>query len=40
MEADRDKPVPVSAAAKTFAAGKWMQDHGYKFIFMEDSVDA
>ena len=27
-------------AAKTFAAGKWMQDHGYKFIFMEDSVDA
>ncbi len=27
-------------AAKTFAAGKWMHDHGYKFIFMEDSVDA
>ena len=27
-------------AAKTFAAGKWMQDHGYNFIFMEDSIDA
>ena len=27
-------------AAKTFAAGKWMRDHGYSFIFMEDSIDA
>jgi len=27
-------------AAKTFAAGEWMQDHGYSFIFMEDSIDA
>ena len=27
-------------AAKTFAAGKWMHDHGYSFIFMEDSIDA
>ena len=25
--------------AKTFAAGKWMNDHGYKYIFIEDSVD-
>lgn len=27
-------------AAKTFAAGKWMQDHGYSYIFLEDSIDA
>ena len=27
-------------AAKTFAAGKWMQNHGYSYIFMEDSIDA
>ena len=25
--------------AKTLAAGKWMHDHGYSFIFLEDSVD-
>ena len=24
---------------KTFAAAKWMHDHGYKYIFTEDSVD-
>ena len=25
--------------AKTLAAGKWILDHGYSFIFLEDSVD-
>ena len=24
---------------KTFAAGKWMSEHGYKYCFIEDSVD-
>ena len=24
---------------KTFVAAKWMYDHGYKYIFIEDSVD-
>ena len=27
-------------AAKTLASGKWMYDHGYSYIFMEDSIDA
>ena len=27
-------------AAKTLASGKWMYDHDYSYIFMEDSIDA
>ena len=34
------KAVQDAKRAKTFAAGKWMHDHGYSFIFMEDSIDA